>query len=520
MNNAHFFSTAGSFVFPPMYSKQGSDLSSASDEFAKKISLSRNPTQELIDLSSSKMSITVPQFSEEDLQVKTEVHKKYDSIKTLRTVYNKKIEQLGDTQRAALSRKDIDSARVQEEALVECEKSIREELGSIHNIVKSYTLEAYILVVLRDFIAELQIILSQLELYRKEILNHFKPEREFVNYSLVITSQPFPIVLFKEKPIEECYVVSLLKGISHDIGQISEVKAKLLTGEFVYKSNKEPLSGNVSVLDHNQYKATFPDLTVNISTRMNSIYLQFGTSIRTSSDFYHINSTPSHPFIIITNESQWCEAAGKLLNVDSFGGTTSIPWPQFINTVHSHYLRATRQDNKYPTEIERPLYNFEINYLHDRFFKKDSIVSEGDAQRFWSWFGQCVHTIRFKRHINQLWIQGYILGFTTRDTSNQFLTNQPQGTFLIRFSESNPGLFGIAHVTDEGSIQHGIVRGEDIGSNKSLAEFLRDKSKFKYILQFLPQNETVNRVPKDEALNSFYSKKRTSMSEVNGYIVL
>jgi hypothetical protein len=36
------------------------------------------------------------------------------------------------------------------------------------------------------------------------------------------------------------------------------------------------------------------------------------------------------------------------------------------------------------------------------------MVSEHEGREFWNWFGQCLQTIRFKRHINTLWNAGYV----------------------------------------------------------------------------------------------------------------
>ena len=96
------------------------------------------------------------------------------------------------------------------------------------------------------------------------------------------------------------------------------------------------------------------------------------------------------------------------------------------------------------------------------WINNSNIVSEDDANNFWQWFGLCLHTIRFKRHILSLWTQGSIFGFINKEESVRLLSSQPDGTFLIRFSESNPGVFGIACSSGQ-TIEHFHVRGEDIG---------------------------------------------------------
>lgn len=64
-------------------------------------------------------------------------------------------------------------------------------------------------------------------------------------------------------------------------------------------------------------------------------------------------------------------------------------------------------------------------------------------------FGPMLHKIRYQRHINGLWARGFICGFLNRDEVNAVLGNEQIGTFLIRFSERNPGAFVIAYVAIE-----------------------------------------------------------------------
>jgi hypothetical protein len=76
----------------------------------------------------------------------------------------------------------------------------------------------------------------------------------------------------------------------------------------------------------------------------------------------------------------------------------------------------------------------------------------------------------------------------TKEECNKALATQNLGTFLIRFSESNPGMFAIAYVYEKQTdgvekIKHFLVKSEDIGSNKSLPDFLREKELFQYLLK-------------------------------------
>jgi hypothetical protein len=51
---------------------------------------------------------------------------------------------------------------------------------------------------------------------------------------------------------------------------------------------------------------------------MTPVHFKFGLQVRNGDFSMQVESGPSYPFIVITNESQWCEAAGKLLHADAF----------------------------------------------------------------------------------------------------------------------------------------------------------------------------------------------------------
>uniref|UniRef100_A0A8B9JY30 Signal transducer and activator of transcription n=1 Tax=Astyanax mexicanus TaxID=7994 RepID=A0A8B9JY30_ASTMX len=54
---------------------------------------------------------------------------------------------------------------------------------------------------------------------------------------------------------------------------------------------------------------------------------------------------------------------------------------------------------------------------------------------FWLWIEGILDLI--KRHLQCLWDEGYIMGFVTKDRTKALLNDKAQGTFLLRFSESN-----------------------------------------------------------------------------------
>ncbi len=115
-----------------------------------------------------------------------------------------------------------------------------------------------------------------------------------------------------------------------------------------------------------------------------------------------------------------------------------------------------------------------------------------------------------------------IYGFITKEECNAALLNQDLGTFMIRFSESYPGLFAIAYVSDDPyeRVKHYLVKHEDISSNKTLPDFLHEKPQFQFCYQLDTPSGTLRRYPRDVVFGSYYSKARKIPSGSNGYVLL
>ena len=169
---------------------------------------------------------------------------------------------------------------------------------------------------------------------------------------MVIEDQPIPQVTFKGKSLEDNYTVRLLSGAAVQYQNISKIKAQLVSDERTWKTSN-PLENSESSMDFYHRVATFHQMKLQVSTRMSAVYLKFGIQVQQESGVSPvIQSSPSYPLIVITNESQWCEAAGKLVIIDSFAGQMEVSWPQFANGLHHHFLKATRQEPGRPARCQ------------------------------------------------------------------------------------------------------------------------------------------------------------------------
>jgi len=117
-----------------------------------------------------------------------------------------------------------------------------------------------------------------------------------------------------------------------------------------------------------------------------------------------------------------------------------------------------------------------------------------------------------------LWCHGFIYGFLTKEEAEKALATQCIGAFLIRFSETQAGLFAIVFVSEdpEERVKHYLVKSEDIGSNKSLPDFLRESESLQYIMRIEPPTGKLTRYEKETALKKFYSKRKQTRTK--GYV--
>jgi len=234
-------------------------------------------------------------------------------------------------------------------------------------------------------------------------------------------------------------------------------------------------------------------------------------------------STLTNPIIVITNESQWGEAAGKLVAGDAFSSQESIPWVLYVNTLHSHLLRATNQD---PMKPSRGFTHDELQYIQERFFDSRVKVTQTEATKCWGWLGAVLTTIRFKRHIRALWFDGIIFGLVSKKDCNRILKKEKSGTFLIRFSDSVAGSFAVAYTTEDPSqkVKHYLIKPEEIGANKSLPEFLREKRMFQLLVKLEPATGKTIKLEKNLAFTNYYkeankkSTKKEPEPDTHGYV--
>lgn len=337
----------------------------------------------------------------------------------------------------------------------------------------------------------------------------------FVGSLVVRSGGAEGMLTFKSKVLDEPFVVELVCGVSQPI-RFGRVRCELQVGGALVSDG---LEGAECDLDPEKKIAVFPQLRLATSSRMNLCAFVFSVDVTVADNRapVTVRSAPSEPFIVLTHESQWAEGEIKSTMVHAVRDAKVVSWPGFANVLHARYLRASKQDFKNP---ERPLSMADLQYMYLRFVASTQVTVQ-QATRFLSWFSPVLQQIRFRRHVRTMWVAGIIFGFIDKDKCNQTLAPFPEGTFLLRFSESSPGLFAVAYVSDDlhERIKHYLVKQEDI-AQKSLPDFIRGKPQWMHLLRLDSASSTLTRLHKDKALETFYSAGAQATQKQGGYTLL
>jgi hypothetical protein len=323
--------------------------------------------------------------------------------------------------------------------------------------------------------------------------------------------------VFKGKAVEEPYVVHL---VAPSLGKQLEsqlpravMRPRVEEESWVRQRGDQQMALENHTAAFEGRAAHFRSLRVAVSTRMIPMSVEF--SLLVPDGVESPVAVPESHLISITNESQWSEAAGKLLLRRVFGDAAEAPLAYFINIVHDFFLRASKQD----VGVQRALGDGDLQYIHARWFDSSETVSAARASEFWHWFGPIVQMLKYKRHLGKLWIGGMIYGLVSKADCVQLLSPLPIGTFLIRFSETQLGAVAIAYRDDDelDPVKHYLVRPEDVSTHKSLTDHLREKALFRTLLVLNLAESCAELVPKDEAFRLFYSKRKRESAK-QGYL--
>ncbi|XP_051566238.1 signal transducer and activator of transcription 4 isoform X5 [Myxocyprinus asiaticus] len=164
--------------------------------------------------------------------------------------------------------------------------------------------------------------------------------------------------------------------------------------------------------------------------------------------------TCSLPLVVISNVSQlpggWASVMWYNLltddpkNLGFFSNPLRASWSQLSEVLSWQFSSfAGRGLNKEQlnmlgdkllgTLCQQASYN-DCQVSWSKFWKE---TIPGKSFSFWLWLDSILDLI--KKHLHPVWIDGYIMGFVSKEMERALLKEKEPGTFLLRFSESHLG---------------------------------------------------------------------------------
>uniref|UniRef100_A0A8C2TCL1 Signal transducer and activator of transcription n=1 Tax=Coturnix japonica TaxID=93934 RepID=A0A8C2TCL1_COTJA len=250
--------------------------------------------------------------------------------------------------------------------------------------------------------------------------------------------------------------------------------------------------------------------------------------------------TSSLPVVMISNVSQLPNAWASII---WYNLSTNDPQNlSFFNNPPAATLSQLLEvlSWQFSSYVGRGLNSEQLNMLAEKLMGQQVSYSDyqlswakfckehlpGKSFTFWVWLEAILDLI--KKHILPLWIDGYVMGFVSKEKERILLKDKTPGTFLLRFSESNLGgiTFTWVDQLENGEVTFHSVEPYNKGRLAALpfADILRD---YKVIMaDNVPENPLkylYPDIPKDKAFGKHYSCQPNEVSKpsdggVKGYV--
>ncbi|XP_042363363.1 signal transducer and activator of transcription 5B-like [Plectropomus leopardus] len=326
---------------------------------------------------------------------------------------------------------------------------------------------------------------------------------------------------------------------------VSEQQAKaLLKNESTHSESSGEILNNNCVMEYHQATGTLSAHFRNMSLKRIKRSDRRGAESVTEEKFtvlfesqfsvggnelvFHVK-TLSLPVVVIVHGSQDNNATATVLWDNAFAEPGRVPfivpdkvlWPQLCEAL----------DMKYKAEMHsgRGLSEDNLVFLAQKAFSSSSNNSEdyrnmtiswaqfnreslpGRNFTFWQWFDGVMELM--KKHLKPHWNDGAILGFVNKQQAQDMLLSKPNGTFLLRFSDSEIGGITIAWVAEnpnkpgERLVWNLLPYTTKDFSIRSLADRISDLN---HLLFLYPDR------PKDEVFAKYYTPPLSKA--VDGYV--
>uniref|UniRef100_A0A8C1M5X1 Signal transducer and activator of transcription n=1 Tax=Cyprinus carpio TaxID=7962 RepID=A0A8C1M5X1_CYPCA len=235
--------------------------------------------------------------------------------------------------------------------------------------------------------------------------------------------------------------------------------------------------------------------------------------------------TCSLPLVVISNVSQlpggWASVMWYNLltddpkNLGFFSNPLRASWSQLSEVLSWQFSSfAGRGLNKEQLNMlgdkllgQHASYN-DCQVSWSKFWKENI---PGKSFSFWLWLDSILDLI--KKHLLPVWIDGYIMGFVSKEMERALLKEKEPGTFLLRFSESHLGGITFTWVEQDENGDPKFISVEPYTKNRlnalPIADIIRD---YKVIADgVVPENPLkflYPDIPKDEAFGKHYNSQQ------------
>uniref|UniRef100_A0AAR2LNH0 Signal transducer and activator of transcription n=1 Tax=Pygocentrus nattereri TaxID=42514 RepID=A0AAR2LNH0_PYGNA len=242
---------------------------------------------------------------------------------------------------------------------------------------------------------------------------------------------------------------------------------------------------------------------------------------------FHVK-TLSLPVVVIVHGSQDNNATATVLWDNAFSEPGRVPfvvpdkvtWPQLCEALNMKYKSEVQSDRGLSEEnlvfLAQKAFSSSSNNPEDyrnmtmtwSQFNRESLP--GRNFTFWQWFDGVIELM--KKHLKAHWNDGAILGFLNKQQAQDMLLSKPNGTFLLRFSDSEIGGITIAWVAENPNKAERMVWNlmpfttKDF-SIRSLADRISDLNH----LLFLYPNQ-----PKDEVFSRYCTPPNCTLPQPGG----
>ncbi|XP_031506907.1 signal transducer and activator of transcription 6 isoform X2 [Papio anubis] len=236
----------------------------------------------------------------------------------------------------------------------------------------------------------------------------------------------------------------------------------------------------------------------------------------------------SLPLVVIVHGNQDNNAKATILWDNAFSEmdrvpfvvAERVPWEKMCETLNLKFMAEVGTNRGLLPEhflfLAQKIFNdnslsmeaFQHRSVSWSQFNKEILLGRGFT--FWQWFDGVLDLT--KRCLRSYWSDRLIIGFISKQYVTSLLLNEPDGTFLLRFSDSEIGGITIAHVIrgQDGSPQIENIQpfsAKDL-SIRSLGDRIRDLAQLKNLYP---------KKPKDEAFRSHYKPEQMG-KDGRGYV--